>query len=186
MADISVRWSFVQHLRLTREPSEDGTGTWFRDGRWIYFHSDRTGRFEVWKVPSGGGAAVQVTRTGGFYAVESEDGRDLYYSKSVASGIWRVPSGGGEESEVVKGPVVWGDWALTRRGLYYAISRDQVRRQQFTIQHLDLGSGRTSLLYRREGLFFHLYLTVSPDEKWLLFGEAPAPQSELRLMENFH
>ena len=116
-----------------------------------------------------------MTRTGGFYAVESEDGRDLYYSKSVASGIWRVPSGGGEESEVVKGPVVWGDWALTRRGLYYAISRDQVRRQQFTIQHLDLGSGRTSLLYRREGLFFHLYLTVSPDEKWLLFGEAPAP-----------
>ena len=72
--------------RLTQEPSEDGTGTWSRDGRSIYFHSDRTGRSEIWKIPADGGTAVQVTRSGGFYAVESEDGRDLYYSKSPAIG----------------------------------------------------------------------------------------------------
>ena len=106
--------------RLTQEPSEDGTGTWSRDGRSIYFHSDRTGRSEIWKIPADGGTAVQVTRSGGFYAVESEDGRDLYYSKASASGIWRVPLSGGDESEVVKGPVGWEDWALARRGLYYA------------------------------------------------------------------
>ena len=62
--------------RLTSEPSEDGTGTWSRDGRSIYFHSDRTGRSEIWKIPADGGTAVQVTRDGGFYAVESEDGRN--------------------------------------------------------------------------------------------------------------
>lgn len=28
-------------------------------------------------------------------------------------------------------------------------------------------------------------MTVSPDEKWILLGEAPAWQSELMLMENF-
>ena len=110
--------------RLTQEPSEDGPGTWSRDGRWIYFYSDRSGRSEIWKVPSDGGAAVQVTRSGGHYALESEDGRYLYYSKSFwDSGVWRVPLGGGDESEVVKGPVVWWNWALTRRGLYYATSR---------------------------------------------------------------
>jgi Tol biopolymer transport system component len=171
--------------RLTQEPSEDGTGTWSRDGRWIYFHSDRSGRSEIWKVPADGGTAVQVTRAGGFYAVESEDGRYLYYSKSSASGIWRVPLGGGDESEVVKGPVTWADWALARRGLYYVTSRAQVRRQEYTIQYLDFSSSRTAPLYRKEGAFFHFCLTVSPDERWLLFGEAPLQQSELMLMENF-
>ena len=171
---------------LTQEPSEDGTGTWSRDGRWIYFHSDRSGRFEIWKVPPDGGAAVQVTRSGGYYAVESEDGRYLYYSKSFSSsGIWRVPLGGGDESEVVKGPVWWVNWALARRGLYYAMSRDQARRQEFTIQYLDFGSGRVTPLYRKEGAAVHAYLAVSPDEKWILFGEAPGQQSELMLMENF-
>jgi eukaryotic-like serine/threonine-protein kinase len=170
---------------LTQEPSEDGTGTWSRDGRWIYFHSDRSGRSEIWKIPPDGGAAVQVTRDGGFYAVESEDGRYLYYSKFSDPGIWRVPLSGGDASEVVKGPVNWMSWALTGQGLYYATTHSQARREEFTIQYLDSSSGRTTLLYRKEGVFFHLYLTVSPDEKWILFGESPEQQSDLMLMENF-
>jgi Tol biopolymer transport system component len=173
--------------RLTQEPSEDGTGSWSRDGRSIYFHSDRTGRSEVWKIPPEGGTAVQVTRLGGFYAVESEDGRDLYYTKSSASGIWRAPVAGGNESEVVAGPVGWEDWALARHGLYYWTAHEQVplRRQVLTIQYLDFGTGRLAPLFKKEGVLNHLSLAVSPDEKWLLYGEVPGWQSELMMMENF-
>jgi Tol biopolymer transport system component len=174
--------------RLTEEPSEDGTGAWSRDGRFIYFHSDRTGRSEIWKIPADGGTAVQVTRRGGFYAMESDDGQDLYYSKSSVSGVWRVPVAGGAESEVVAQPVVWQNWALARRGLYYATVRRQVplRRQEFTIQYLDFGSGHATPLFRKEGVGSHRSLAVSPDEKWILFGQDPGWQSELMLMENFH
>jgi Tol biopolymer transport system component len=176
--------------RLTQEPSEDRAGTWSRDGRSIYFHSVRTGRSEIWKVPAEGGTAVQVTRGGGFYAVESEDGRDLYYLKSPPSGIWRVPLSGGDESEIVKGPVDWENWALTGRGLYYATVRHVTvgpDLSEFTIQYLDFSSGRTALLYRKDAEHFgYLSMTVSPDEKWILFGETPAAaQYELMLMENF-
>jgi hypothetical protein len=49
-----------------------------------------------------------------------------------------------------------------------------------------LSSGRTTPLYRTQGAASgHLSLAVSPDEKWILFSEAPAWQSELMLMENF-
>jgi Tol biopolymer transport system component len=173
--------------RLTQESSEDGTGTWSRDGRWIYFHSDRTGRPEIWKIPSDGGTAVQVTRAGGFYAAESEDGRYLYYAKASTSGIWRVTLAGGDESEVVAGPVAWQDWALGRQGLYYAQTRYRVphRRSELAIQYLDFSSGRTTTLFRKEGAAAYLSMTVSPDEKWILFGEVPAWQSELMLLENF-
>ena len=55
---------------------------------------------------------------------------------------------------MVKGPVDWADWALARRGLYYATVRSQVsvRREEFTIQYLDFGSGRATPLFRKEGV----------------------------------
>jgi len=173
--------------RLTHEPSEDGTGSWSRDGRWIYFHSDRTGRTELWKIPANGGTAIQVTRHGGFYGVESADGKDLYYAKASASGIWREPLAGGDESEVVNRSVGWQDWAVGRRGVYYATVREMVprRRTEYTIQYMDFSSGRTTTLYRTAGTAAHFSMTVSPDERWILFGEIAGWESELMLMENF-
>jgi Tol biopolymer transport system component len=66
-------------VRVTRENSVEVVPNWSADGRWIYFRSDRTRRHEIWKVPAEGGDAIQVTRGGGFEAMESPDGKVLYY-----------------------------------------------------------------------------------------------------------
>jgi Tol biopolymer transport system component len=50
---------------LTSETSVDILPSWSRDGGWIYFGSDRSGTWQVWKAPSEGGQAVQVTQHGG-------------------------------------------------------------------------------------------------------------------------
>ena len=63
--------------RVTTEPSDDVVPSWSNDGRWIYFASKRTGRWEVWKAPADGGQPVQVTKHGGFAAFESRDGQSL-------------------------------------------------------------------------------------------------------------
>src|SRR5262249_25374178 len=68
--------------RLTENPPIDAIPSWSRDGESIYFCSNRTGRFEIWKVPREGGSATQITFTGGFAAVESPDGKFLYYSQT--------------------------------------------------------------------------------------------------------
>jgi eukaryotic-like serine/threonine-protein kinase len=173
--------------RLTREPSDEGNGTWSRDGRFIYFSSNRSGSAEIWKIPAEGGGAIQVSRGGGFYAVESEDGRSLYYSKAeYFSGVWRMPlGGGGEESEVVKEPLGWPNWALARRGVYYIATRPQGPRHVGTIQYLDFASGRTMPLFQASSLMTIWNPAVSPDEKWILFTASPPLQSEVMLMENF-
>ena len=78
---------------MTTEPSDDVVPSWSNDGRWIYFASKRTGRWEVWKAPADGGQAVQVTKHGGFAAFESRDGQSVYYAKgdsmSKASGAFQ-------------------------------------------------------------------------------------------------
>jgi Tol biopolymer transport system component len=61
--------------RLTHEPSADVAGSFSRDGRSIYFSSDRSGRSQIWKMPTGGGSAVQITRGGGHGPQESWDAR---------------------------------------------------------------------------------------------------------------
>ena len=64
--------------------------SWSRDGRWIYFASNRDGSWQVWKVPSSGekaGSARQVTRGGGFAAIESTDGRHVYFTKRMSGSL---------------------------------------------------------------------------------------------------
>jgi Tol biopolymer transport system component len=75
----------------------EGRPSWSRDGKWIYFASERTGEPQVWKAPVGGGEAVQVTRKGGLVAFESLDGKWLYYIKTHDfTGLWKAPRDGGK------------------------------------------------------------------------------------------
>ena len=77
--------------------------SWSRDGKWIYFSSNRGNEpNQIWKVPDAGGTPIQLTRAGGTWPNESADGF-VYYSKSVRSDeIWKIPAGGGEETLVIK------------------------------------------------------------------------------------
>lgn len=103
---------------MTAADSDKIRGSWSRDGRFIYFQSDRSGSRQIWKMPSGGGEAVQMTRGEGWDSQESWDGRYLFYAQSqVSTTIWKVPVEGGEETEVLQGPVrVHPDWAVSRDG----------------------------------------------------------------------
>jgi hypothetical protein len=70
-------------------------------------------------------------------------------------------------------------------GLYYIEGRSGASRGSFAFQYLDLEFRKVSLLFRREGPIYLRSLSVSPDEKWLLYEEAPLLTSELMLVENF-
>jgi hypothetical protein len=141
---------------------------------------------QIWRMPAGGGPAVQITQKGGFYVQESWDGRFLYCLGESEPTIWRVPMEGGEEKLVVRDSRDFAGWKLSRTGIYYATSHDlPMSGEEYAIRFLDLQSGRTETLFRSTGLVGHWTLTVSPDEKWILYTEFPSTSSELMLVENF-
>ena len=78
-----------------------------------------------------------------------------------------------------------GELALGARGIYYADGQVGAGKSWFAIQYLDLDSRRVSQVFRREGQIVLHSLTVSPDEKWILYAESPWSTSELMLVENF-
>jgi Tol biopolymer transport system component/predicted Ser/Thr protein kinase len=168
--------------RLTANPASDDAPSWSRDGMWIYFASNRRGEHQVWKMPSSGGEAVPVTRKGGYAALESPDGKWLYYSKIFfGSSLWKVPVQGGEETQVVDSLSSYGSFAVVDEGIYF-ISRPD-RTGGSAIEFLDSATGNIKAVARLDKEAGSL--TVSPDSRWILYSQVDQQDSDLMLVENF-
>jgi Tol biopolymer transport system component len=164
--------------------------SWSRDGDWIYIASEE----QVWKLPVRGGEPVQLTRDGGGLPRASLDGKFVYYEHWVASGlsIRRIPVEGGEEAEVaplLKG-AGWPDWALSEHGIYFIDfeASPQAAIKFFSFQTREISQiGEMEKERRRLGHGFAPAgrITVSPDEKWLLYVQYDRSGSDIMLVENF-
>jgi hypothetical protein len=132
--------------RLTDHPATDDFPSYSRDGKWVYFSSNRTSAQDqtLWKVPSAGGAAVQVTTTPAYAALESPDGASVYYVETVdrPSALWRMPVTGGAAEKVLEG-VYLANYAVLPSGIYYL----ERAAGAAAIHYVDLPSGETSLRY---------------------------------------
>ncbi len=170
--------------RLTHEPSNDNVPSWSRDESWVYFHSNRSGASQVWKVRTDGSGAVPVTRNGGFAALESPDGKFLYYSKGTARGpaLWRVPVDGGEEVEVLEGISDWSTFAPMDQGIYFIPRREPTAGA--SIQFLNFADGKIRTIAAIAKPVF-IGLTISPDGRSLLYTQIDQEGSDLMLVENF-
>ena len=64
---------------------------WGRNDRWIYFASNQTGRWEIWRTSPKTSQTQQVTTGGAVAAQESPTGSTLYVVRSDTMGIWAAP-----------------------------------------------------------------------------------------------
>jgi len=132
---------------FTNGPYNHNTPSWSRDGQWIYFQSDRNGQFQVWKMPANGGQAIQVTRSGGRLALESMDGRYLYFTSggtlpSDSASLWRTSGPGGEEAQIMDGLAGYNSFAVTAEGIYFLSLRGPSGARG-SIEFLDFNTGKT-------------------------------------------
>jgi Tol biopolymer transport system component/DNA-binding winged helix-turn-helix (wHTH) protein len=165
-------------LLKTLPGSDNGGPSWSRDGKWLYFYSDRGGRtFQVWKMPLDGGVPVRVTKNGGVFASESVDGRFLYYSKYEMPGIWKMAIDGGEETRVLDQPngIFWYNWAIAENGIYYLAD---------DLMFFDFATGRTTTIFIDQKPLL-MGLTVSTDGKSIIYPQVDVIESSIMLLKNF-
>jgi Tol biopolymer transport system component/DNA-binding winged helix-turn-helix (wHTH) protein len=169
-------------LLPTLPKADNGAPNWSRDGTWIYFYStNEHGLYQLWKVPFQSGTPVQVTKNGGIYAIESEDGRYLYYAKPCRSGIWKMPLNGGEEELVLDQAVGWPNWALSTRGVYFL---DRRKNENGRIEFFDFATHKRTLIGDVDKPTPGLAL--SPDGRSLLYSRNEFEDYEIMLVKNFH
>lgn len=173
--------------RLTTEASNDTLPNWSRDGAWIYFCSDRSGNQQIWKMSAAGGPAVQVTRKGGFEAVEAPDGKTLYYSKENNDGLWTVPSTGGEERPVPELAEAghWRSWTMNSDGIYFVAHTSSVPPRPLKFFRFATRRLTQIGVVEKDPLRWVPGLAVSPDGRWLLYAQIERNASNIMLVENF-
>jgi serine/threonine protein kinase/Tol biopolymer transport system component len=168
---------------VVQHPASDRIPNWSRDGKWIYFSSNRNGgRDEIFRVPASGGEPALITDQGGYVAVESVDGRILYYTKTGGGSsplFSRLLAGGGEQQVL---PSVFSRaFAVTAEGIYYTERADQAG--MFPMKFFAFSTRQSRVLTRLpETPGFGL--SVSPDGKKILYTLA-SESSDLVLVENF-
>jgi Tol biopolymer transport system component len=166
----------VRALAGDGNASNNWVTSWSRDGRWLYFSSDRGGTWQLWKMRPDGTDLAQVTQNGGFAATESVHGDTLFYSKHQARGIWMRPTGGGPERRVVDDLASpdWGNWAITAEGLYFIRRTDDGPRIVFRAHD----SGATRVVASLPNIASPS-LEVSPDGERILYARIEGTNSDL-------
>lgn len=167
--------------RVTSHPANDHIPSFSRDGKWIYFSSNRTGEHQIWKIPGSGGEAVQLTRNGGYVALESPDGAYVYYTQTLSapSALWRLPTSGGQPVKVLTG-VINRAFKVLKTGIYY-IDRPA---GEARLRYYDLANGKFTTVAGNLGELRN-GLTASSDGRTILYTRVDSSVDDLMLVENF-
>ena len=173
--------------RLTTEGSDEFLPRFSRDGKWIYFFSNRSGTTQLWKMPAPSqppAQPVQITVKGLHDAVESEDRKYLYIARRYK--LWRMPIDAREEEgiEEVIPKIFWRDFSLVPGGIIYATGWTNLIQ---TIERMDWATKQKKKIMEigpRPNLFGPF--VVSPDRKWLLTDRVDQQNIEIMLVDNFN
>jgi len=177
--------------RLTPASSSSMMASWSNDAKWVYYSSNRSGDWEIWKQPMPEGPPSQVTLHGGLEAKESRDGRLLYYTKDVPTDhgrLWQIPVEGGTETPVdgLEGSNLGRQWALADTGIYF-VSRTPAT-AEYGLFFFDFATRRTRPLFAlaNKPVPGTSGPSVSPDGHWLLYSQVDRQGSNVMLLQNFH
>ena len=169
--------------RLTTHLANDKWPYWSHDGEWIYFSSTRSGREEIWKMPSRGGEAVQITRNSGDTPQESPDREFIYYMKGwpEAVTVWRASVNGNQETKVLDSVHSDGQWTVAKKGIYFFQSPDKTGYSDLSFYEFATQRHKKILAIQRPVD----RLALSPDGRTILYPQLDESGSVLMLVENF-
>lgn len=169
--------------QITTETSNEMVPTWSRDGHRIYFASDRANLLQIWSVDAfqAGAPARQVTLAGGFRALESPDGKYLYYAKrKPKSGLWRMPlPSGAEEAVAPLDDSMWGGWALADKG-YFLTQLQPIAEIRF---HPFVGPAQSFARISNTPVHWDGSVDVSVDGRRLIFTQLDQAVADLYQLE---
>lgn len=158
---------------------------WSKDGRWIYFTSNRNGPLNIWRMPADGGQSQLITRNGGWESKVSADGKLIYYVKANGrtGSLWTVPADGGLESPVSGMPdsMYRREWDITSEGIFFLQKDDPI------IHFLSFKTRKATPVYTLDRILTlaNRNLAVSPDGKWLTWVQVDVDTKDISVVDHF-
>ncbi|HEX4770833.1 MAG TPA: protein kinase [Bryobacteraceae bacterium] len=176
--------------RVTISGMKAEVPNWSHDNKFLYFASDRTGRWEIWRQPAAGGQPTQITHNGGYMPKESVDAKWLYFHN--ADKLWRIrvpiDQSGASTEELIIGSgfhVQLKGWTLTHNEIVFRDEGDNAT--PGSLRAFNISTGKTRLILpslRRFADSRDYNLTVSPDTKWILFSQLDRSGSNVMVADS--
>ena len=172
-------------IPFTGSESDDVAPSWSPSADRIYFGSNRSGSWQIWSQPVSGGAAVQVTRSGGYAAQPSPDGRYLFVARDDTAGLWRLPIGSSVKTRILDVPIGsdWGNWALSDEGIIVLKRGEAGTPPALLLFDFDGKPVREVMTLVRAPTPHHPGLSVFPGSRSVLLTLVDATQSDLFVMK---
>ena len=175
---------------ITDTPDNEILPRWSRNGEWIYFSSDRGGRWQVWKRerPGRSGHPGHVQRWLRRRRIAGP-ALPLLHAECRRTGAV-PPSHRRRQGRGWCCPIsrekLWGDWALTESGVYY-LNYPEHAPTESTIRYLDFAAGQSREIFRlpKHPVLWDGGLAVTPDGAWLVFAELDHLGSNIQYLEPF-
>ena len=152
---------------------------WSEDCSWLFAID---GKNALYRIPSSGGPAERFTDHLSTYCVVSEDRLIFNVLESNGVVLWSKPVGGGPQMPLEGMPTVRYDdsWAPATSGVYYTDSSSK----PITVNFYDFASRSTRRLMNIKKTPIPSSgpgISVSPDGRWLLYGQSGEESSEIML-----
>ncbi|MBS1826864.1 MAG: PD40 domain-containing protein [Acidobacteria bacterium] len=168
-------------LRVSPPGMQATEPSWSRDGKWIYYGATMAPpQHQIWKSRRGGGSAVQVTKSGGYRAIEA--GGVLYYT-ATGNGVWAVSVEGGEERKVLPEAHdnAWHPW---KGGILFTTRVDGKPGYGKELAHWNATTG----VIRKLGPLPHpdlLLFTVNPAGTEIIYHRTDRQMQEIVFLDNY-
>jgi Tol biopolymer transport system component len=152
---------------------------WSEDCRWLFAVD---GNNVLYRIASSGGPAERFTEHPSSYCLVSADRVIFNVLEPTGVVLWTKPVSGGAEAPLVGMPRIRYEdsWTATPSGIYYTDSVSQPVRVDF----YDLASRSTRTLMALKQTPIPgdgPGISVSPDGRWLLYGQSGDESSEIML-----
>jgi Tol biopolymer transport system component len=171
---------------LTDQTSENLNPSWSHDGNWIYFTSNRSGDWQIWKMTNQGEQAFQLTRQGGFEAFESVDGKFIYYANTASEpDIWKMRLQDGQET-ALSPPVhlqQYPGWALTSKGILFVHEGPTMHP---VLRFIDFANAQVKDVAPLSKQPWPLWISASGDGRVVMHQQVDMAVSNIMSLENFH
>ena len=179
--------------------SDNVVPSWSHDGNAIYFSSNRSGSWQIWRhalnanlnTGPNDGSDIQVTTRGGFNAMETADGRSLIYVANLDHTEIRqlaLENHANDRPLASLGAGLWHAWTITRDGLFFVkpslASSSSSSAATTTLFYLDLKSNRLESLGQAEQVV-NDSLSASPDGRWVLFARRSNANTSIMILDGW-
>ena len=170
--------------KLNTGTGEASVPSWSHDGKWIYFiGGGSAGGDRIYRVHSEGGQSTPVSSARGWGPKESLDGRYVYFASSASNGtsLQRASLGPiGTESPVEGIPALSfaANWTIVRDGIYFFPGDDFT-----TLSFFDFASKQVRQILEGQLVFYGV--SVSPDQRYIVYARHEIPKRDVMLVDNF-